>query len=246
MRMVARIATAGVSGLSRFPVMETTIEECLNEKGELVESKIRAALNIEGVTFSSKDNLPVMHFCAEFMKQVRSVVDQMAKKDGSNVRTGATSECDSKCDRRRGKGLFAYVRVDVDFVGDHLRARLGYSNPKNVVGFTELFAKDFAEMCARILNYMAGEFARVAGIKVELVGGENCEDIYEEARQTEDWIARKKEAVKERDALAEKREHCPYRRLGFCSPVQVGCPCLKDGYCVEPRLPPEFDKECRE
>ena len=246
MRMVARIATAGESGLSRFPVMEKTIEECLNEKGELVESKIRSALNIEGVTFSSKDNLPVMHFCAEFMKQVRSVVEQMAKSDGSNVRTGSGKDEDSKCERRMDKGMFAFVRVDVDFVGDHIRARLGYSNPRNVVGCTELFAHDFAEMCARILNFMSKVFARVAGVKVELASGDNCERIFDEAMETEQWIERKKEALRIRDELIEKRKHCPYARLGFCSPVQIGCPCLRDGYCVEPELPAEYQKECRD
>ena len=57
MRITAKIATAGVAGLSRFPVANYTIDECTSPDGRLDPAKTRRALDVEQVQFGSRDDL---------------------------------------------------------------------------------------------------------------------------------------------------------------------------------------------
>ena len=62
MRLTAKIATAGVAGLSRFPVANYTIDECTAPDGRLDPAKTRRALDVEQVQIGSKDDLRVLAY----------------------------------------------------------------------------------------------------------------------------------------------------------------------------------------
>ena len=113
MRIVAKIATAGVAGLSRFPVPNATIEECLTPDGRLDEYKARHALNCDQVQIGSKDDRRVIAFTMEYLKQMRSVVEHLAERVGPDAasvddekgfRTSAATKNDRRCERNMKRG----------------------------------------------------------------------------------------------------------------------------------------------
>ena len=238
MRLTSRIATAGDAGLSRFPVTACTIEEMCNKKGEIDEAKARKALNGEGIT-QSKD---VYALAAEYLKQMRRVIETMAQ-NSSELKAEVKPDhdpfsSDSSCEKRMAKGRYAFVRVDINRLPSKnaCKIRLGYANPRNVVGETENFARDFAVMQARILVYIATEMANV-GTKIILEEGDNCRGIFREA----DWRNRKEQLVKSTRAMNEKRETCPNRKGDLCSPINVKCGCYHDGRCEKAILGAEWE-----
>jgi hypothetical protein len=234
MRITTKIATAGVAGLSRFPVPNATIEECLAPDGSLDESKVRKALDIEQVQIASTDDRRVLAFAMEYLKQTRSVVEHLAKQLGPSeaaaspdgraalgqCRTSAATSGDSRCERNMRKGRYAFVRTDITGCLDGIHVRLTVQNPREVVGNAELFAHEFAVMCARILNYLADE---IANSQIILIPGENCDGIFAEARELD-----------RRCDLRAKRDACPSLRNGYCSPFNPSCPLYHNGKCYEP------------
>ena len=234
MRITSKIATAGVAGLSRFPVPNATIDECLAPDGTLDEGKVRRALDIEQVQIASNDDRRVLAFAMEYLKQTRSVVEHLAANLGPDeasaspdgqaglgqYRTSAATPGDSRCERNMRKGHYAFVRTDITGCRDGIHVRLTVRNPREVVGNAELFAHEFAVMCARILNYLKDE---INTSQIVLLPGENCDNIFDEARQLD------------RDAdLAKKRAACDRLHNGYCSPACPTCPLYHQGKCQEP------------
>lgn len=165
MRITAKIATAGVAGLSRFPVANYTIEECTSPDGRLDPAKTRRALDVEQVQIGSKDDLRVLAFTLEYLTQQRSVVEKMAENmnrdgvaasvtDEKGVRTEATTPGDRRCERNMKRDRVVYVRTDVTGCADSIHVKLSVMNPRVVVGNAEPFAREYAIMCARILIYL--------------------------------------------------------------------------------------------
>lgn len=234
MRIVSKIATAGIAGLSRFPVPSASIEECLAPDGSLDEGKVRKALDIDQVQIASTDDRRVLAFAMEYLKQTRSVVEHLAKQLGpteaeaspdgraalGQCRTSAATPGDSRCERNMRKGRYAFVRTDITGCLDGIHVRLTVQNPREVMGNAELFAHDFAVMCARILNYLADE---IANSQIILIPGENCDNIFAEARDLDRRID-----------LRKKRDACPNLCNGYCSPSNPSCPLYHNGKCKEP------------
>ena len=244
MRITSRITTAGEAGLSRFPVAACSIEEMCNEKGELDESKARKALNVEGITHSKDDDILVYALAAEFLKQLCRVVEGMVKTTQNDaaatlIPDNSTITSDDRCEKRMLKGRYAFVRVDISRLPSKnaCKIRLGYANPRNVIGETENFARDFAVVQARILVYIATEMADT-GTKIILVEGDNCRGVFREA----EWLNRKEQVVKSARAMNEKRETCPNRKGSLCSPINVKCGCYHDGRCAKAILGAEWEK----
>ena len=235
MRIVAKIATAGVSGLSRFPFPNASIDECLTPDGRLDEIKVRKALDCEQVQVASTDDLRVLAFAMEYLKQMASVVKHLAdnlNRDGevaaavsdvdtsANYRTAPATLGDRRCERNMNKGRFAFCRTDITGCADGIHAKLTIQNPRGVVGNAECFARDFAMMCARILLYLR---ENITTTRITLLEGEGASGIYAAA-----------EDMNRRCDLAKLRASCAKCINGYCSPSTPDCPLYHNGKCKEP------------
>lgn len=228
MRITAKIATAGVAGLSRFPVPNATIDECLAPDGRLDESKARAALNVDQIRVASTDTRRTVAFSMEYLKQIRSVVEHLAASLGADAsvddergyRTEAQTAGDRRCERNMRRNRVAYVRTDVTDCLDGIHVKLTVANPRETVGNAECFAHDYAVMCARVLNYLKDN---ITTARIVLIEGEGAAGIYDEARRLD-----------ERCDLRRRREGCANLRNGYCSPCQPDCPLYRNGKCKDP------------
>ena len=243
MRITAKIATAGVAGLSRFPVANYTIDECTAPDGRLDPAKTRRALDVEQVQIGSKDDLRVLAFTLESLTQQRSVVEKMAKnltRDGipasvssvspdgqavldparSNYRTEAATPGDRRCERNMKRDRVAYVRTDVTGCADGIHVKLSVMNPRDTVGNAISFARDYAVMCARILIYLR---EAITTARIVLIEGEGAQGVYADA-----------EAMNRRDDLAKLRASCDRLHNGSCSPCKFDCPLYMNGKCKDP------------
>ncbi|MBO7685249.1 MAG: hypothetical protein J6V72_02625 [Kiritimatiellae bacterium] len=225
MRIVTKIATAGVSGLSRFPAPNATIDECCNADGKLDFAKARKALDCEQITTSDRDDLAVVAFALEYLKQLEGAVRRLSANPANgartmDVRTAPATPEDRRTERNMAKGRHAYVRLDVTNCLDGLHVKLSVQNPHNVVGGALRFARDYAVMCAQILLYLRGA---VTLRKIVLIEGEGASGVFAEAAEIERC----------RD-LRRKRTECPRRVNGYCSPCQPDCPLYENGRCKEP------------
>ena len=230
MRIVAKIATAGVAGLSRFPVPNATIEECLTPDGRLDEYKARHALNCDQVQIGSKDDRRVIAFTMEYLKQMRSVVEHLAERVGPDAasvddekgfRTSAATKNDRRCERNMKRGRHAFCRTDITGCADGIHARLTVQNPREAMGAAENFARDFAVMCARILIYLR---ENITTTHITLIEGDGASGVFADAAELD-----------RRCALQRMRETCPNRVNGrYCSPIRPDCPLYQNGKCKEP------------
>lgn len=232
MRIVAKIASAGTGGVSRFPVLNASIDECLGPDGHLDPALVRKSLDLEQVQFGSKDDLRVMAFAMEYLTLQRSIVERLAaqiEKGGECAATVAdvpthrqepVVPSDQRSERRLNRGRVVYVRTDITGCADGIHAKLSVQNPKGVVGHSESFARDYALMCARMLNYLKDN---IKTSEIVLIEGEGVAGIYDEARNRD-----------REDELSRRRATCHRRILGgFCSPSDPSCPLFKNGRCIE-------------
>ena len=239
MRITTLIATSGKSGLSRFPVAKASLDECKSDNGEgLDESKLRRALSCDGIMFSSKDNLPVLAFGIEFLRQIRSVVERCTADEGP--REPGAEQRERRCQRRMDTGRTAFVRVDVTWTGGHIRVRLGSANPRDVVGSAQVCADIYAEMCSRVLVYMQDVFMDRRKLGIELVEGPGCDGFFDRARKMNDWFDRRDAAKSKVDAANARRRSCGFMVAGFCTPSHPGCRCYRNGRCEPAELPEEL------
>lgn len=215
MRLTTKIATSGISGLSRFPTPRATFDQCLNEQGRLDPIKARHALNCEQIQIGSNDDIPCMAFTFEFLRQMEAVsshFEPKAKLDTKN---------EARCERNLKKGRYAFCRTDITSCLDGIHVKLSIHNPREVVGNTENYARIFGVFCARILLYLKSSITTTT---VHLLEGEGAEGIYEEGQMEE-----------QRAVNARKRKTCPNRKNGcFCSPIDKTCPLYENGKCREP------------
>ena len=231
MRITAKIATAGVAGLSRFPVANYTIDECTAPNGRLDPAKTRRALDVEQVQIGSKDDLRVLAFALVYPTQQRPVVEKMAENmnrdgvaasvtDEKGVRTEAATPGDLRCERNMKRDRVAYVRTDITGCTDGIHVKLSVMNPRVVVGGAESFAREYAIMCARILVYLR---EAITTAKITLLEGEGAQGVYADA-----------EAMNRRDDLAKLRASCDRLHNGSCSPCKFDCPLYRNGKCKDP------------
>lgn len=245
MRITAKIATAGKAGLSRFPVANRTIDECLDEHGRLDIAKALDALNCDQITHSSTDDLRVYAFTLEYLHQQRNVVERMSATLGSDARcvnernqTSPHTECktaaDRSCEKKMMRDRIAYVRTDVYAKDGYILVRIDVQNPKGIVGSVDEFAHDYAVLCARCALYIAnsvkGKHGREA---VRVVAGDGCPNLIEEAMEME----RLEDERRANEADKAKRDACPHRihsgGIDYCSPICPNCKFYEKGKCKE-------------
>lgn len=240
MRITVKIATAGTAGISEFPIPNATVDECKDARGALDEAKVRKALACDGILFSSKDNLSVLAFCLEFLRQLHAVVHNMMKSRGETGDSKTT-----RCSRRMKRGYFAYVRIDARWVSDRVRVTMNVDDPKAVAGNTNEFAELFCEMCARILIYIKEAYDNHGSSELEYIEGKGCEGILEMAREVNAWYIEKERIIREVEECNARRGSCPQRIAGdfcrFCP--EGGCRCFHNGYCKTAVVPPEYEAE---
>lgn len=225
MRLTTKIATSGVSGLSRFPTPRATFDECLGPDGRLDMTKARVALDCEQIQVGSNDDLKCLAFTFEYLRQMRSVANHLDPDNASTkevpLANAPRQSGETRCERNMRKGRYAYCRTDITSCQDGIHVKLSVQNPKEVVGVTENFARMFAIMCARILLYLKDNISTTT---LHLIEGEGAKAIYEEAF-----------AEEEKCALARKRKSCRRLKNGcYCSPIDVSCPLYCNGKCKEP------------
>lgn len=246
MRITAKIATAGVAGMSRFPlVVDATA--CCDEEGRFDEAKARRALAGVGlIQFSSDDDRRVLAFALEYLKQQRAVVRHLAEateakpeaeRTGKEAHDEATTVADRRCERNLARGRVCYVRTDVTARAHDIRIRIDVQNPRGQVGWTEGFARDYAILCARCVNWivdsMAKKYPGFHGFALE--AGPGCPRVFEQAREME-RLSDAREAAQKLNAM---RESCAARRGAYCGKPFAegrGCPCYRNGRCEERSL----------
>ena len=238
MRITTKIASAGDTYLGRFPVLPCTIDELKDESGGVDHGKMLAALKDyrEFITWSNRDDRGVVALAVEFIRQMESTAKGMAADEETDARVECKKSVDFSLERKMDRGRFGFCRIEFDRHGGQLRARVGISNPKGVVGTVKLSCRRFAVYAARVLRYMARELQPEVKLILEGVG--DAADVFEEA----EWIDGKQAARSEVDSANEKRKTCERCVGGYCSPSDPSCRCYAYGKCVEAKLAEVWDK----
>lgn len=241
MRITHKIATAASSALARFPVPKIPADNFTLPDGKLDHDRIRAALNGEEFTHSSSDNEVVYAFALEYIRNLESSLTKLRMNDPPDVgQAKADARASSRCESRMDHGQFAFCRVDIDWKGDGIKVRVNVANPRGVVGETEALACDFAELAARVIDYIARQLT-ARGVKIDLVDGPDVPCLFARAKMMNDWCAECERLKPVIEAMNAKRMNCANRRGQYCTPVRPSCECCKDGRCVPLALPPRPD-----
>lgn len=234
MRLHAKIAVnASGSFMGRFPELPCDIDEMCNDNGGLDIAKVRSALKDydELITWSKDDDSGTIAFAVELMRQLANMTRYLEKNAENDVRTSTETANDRMLERRMNHGKYASCRVDVDRYEGSLRVRIGYANPKEVIGSADNSCRRFAVYVARVINHMAKELG-ASGLNIALVGIGDAADVFEEAVFADAKIDEEYRVGE----LNAKRMEC-FRRVGnYCSPSMPNCPCYKCGKCVAVEL----------
>ena len=228
MRLTMKVAAAGEMYMGRFPHIPVDIAEFKTADDQLDLGKVRAALrNYEDfIQFSSNDNARTIAFTLEFLRQFCSVCNSAAADPESDARVAAEKPIDFSLERKMEREKFGYCRIDVDEHGGAIRARVGISNPKDIVGSVLPCCRRFAVDCERVLLFLQ---EGLKPVEVELAGRGELSDLFDEARWTEEKI-KEKSKIK---AANETRWTCVRRMGEYCSPSDPACLCYSCGKCVE-------------
>lgn len=220
MRLIAKIAAAGSTYLSRFPILPGSIDD-LCDDGKLSQAKVRSVLRDyeEFVQFSSGDDIRVLALAVEFMRQLQNVTRRLEENPESDTRTSAQKPVDRTLCRRIDAGRYGYVRFDIDHFGGRLRVRVSASNPRGVVGAVEADCRRFAVYAARVLLHIARELGPRVG--VQLVGRGELSDVFAEAA-----------IINCQCELDDRRRACTRHVGEYCTPADPACPCYFNGRCV--------------
>ena len=241
MRITHKIATAASSALARFPVPKIPADNFALPGGGLDHDRIRAALKGEEFTHSSSDNEVVYAFALEYIRNLEySFQKLLADERQWHGKSRFDSVVSARCESRMDSGQFAFCRVDIDWKGDGLKVRVNVSNPRDIVGETEALACDFAELAARVLDYIARQLT-ARGVKIELVDGPDVPCLFARAKMMNDWYAECERLQPLIEKMNAKRMNCAHRRGQYCTPSVPCCDCYKDGRCVPLALPPRPD-----
>lgn len=241
MRITHKIATAASSALARFPVPKIPADNFTLPDGKLDHDRIRAALKGEEFTHSSSDNEVVYAFALEYIRNLDTSLTKLRDEDPPKaVPTKADAMASARCEDRMDRGQFAVCRVDIDWKGDGLKVRVNVANPRGVVGEAEALACDFAELAARVLDYIARQLT-VRGVKIELVDGPDVPCLFARAKMMNDWCTECERLQPIIETMNAKRMNCANRRGQYCSPLCPSCECCKNGRCVPLALPPRPD-----
>lgn len=237
MRITAKISSSAGAGLSRFPCLNSKMDDCLDSSGVLDEGKMRRALDCEQITFGSRDTRRVLCFALEYLEQMESVITKLSQelnRDGSQVATVERVESgasvphrvaqtpgDRACERRMKRGRHAYCRTDITDCADGIHVRLSVQNPRDVVGNAEALAREYAVICARVLRYIK---TNIHTAEIHLIEGDGAQGVLSDAAEAD--LACE---------LRARRASCPnLTATGYCSPICPRCALYEKGRCREP------------
>jgi len=231
MRITTRLATAGEAGFLSMPALRHPAEHYAAD-GRLDEGLVRRELDgTPGVQISSDDGRDTLSFAVELLDRMRVAMENhmRASAGTTRVETGPAGQGvplaqRTTAQRRFDKGKLAFVRLDIRRNGQvpGFRVKLSATNPRNVVGRSEEFARIYAQTFADNIVAIADALkAEGSGLVVVMQEGEGCEGVFARARERND-----------RQAARMRHVACPNRMGDYCSPGVPTCELYRDGRCL--------------
>lgn len=227
--------------LSKFPAVEDLDD--VKTDGKIDEVKVRQALKQLSdsgfITWSAGDSRPVCAFAIEFIRQLTHVSRSADLEDENRAHIGPKSKHDETMSRRFDRGVYAFVRIEIDHVSSGIRVRVSFSNKKNIVGDTNFAMRDFAVYLSRIIAYISKDINESAGREiVRYMGVGDASDIFERA----EYARIRSDDLEEVNQANQDRASCSKRWQGeFCSPIQPGCRCFYCGRCIEAKIKSDLE-----
>lgn len=251
MRIKCKIASARFQWMSRFPVFNEKIERDMTDgEGHLDESKARRVLadvtfddGSRPIEFSSSDNKPVIALAVEFLSQMRSISERLARDDSNDVHLEAKpgNSVDKRINERMTKDDILGVFFDFDKFGGLPRCRVRIKGEKLNLKCTSdqqklKSALEFSAFAVRVLRHLKREIENHANGEPRIVLGEIGDyGILKRAAEIDAAEA----AEDELKRRVEGRAMCPQRSAsGYCTPICPDCEfgCYSRGRCVEPKI----------
>lgn len=222
MRITTRLATAGEAGFLSMPALRHSADHYM-AGGKFDQDAVRRDLaNTPGVQISSDDAGDTLSFAAELLDRMkRSMAEHMRRHEETKPAERGPDAHKTAAERRFDKGRTTFVRVDIGRLVTGFRVRISASNPRNVVGrseeFARIYAQAFADNVVAIADALRAEASKTL---VTLQEGEGCEGVFAEARRRNDlWAAKARHVA------------CPNRMGDYCSPGVPACELYRDGRC---------------
>lgn len=224
MRITTRLATAGESGFLSMPAMRHPAEFYAKD-GRIDQALAREDLaNTPGVQIASDDRGDTISFAVELLDRMRRCMHGLMSHN-SDVKYASPKEGEKKTSAQRkfDRGRVTFVRVDIRRSANPsgFRVKLSATNPKEVVGRSEEFARIYAQAFADNIVAIADALSEEQpGIAVVTQEGEGCEGVFAAARKRNDRVA-----------ANMRHENCPNRVNGYCSPCKPDCELYCKGKC---------------
>jgi hypothetical protein len=214
MRITTRLATAGEAGFLSMPALPHPVDHYMAD-GKFDQDAVRRDLaNTPGVQMSSDDAGDTLSFTAELLDRMKcSMANHMRTHSETKPAGHGPDAPKTAAQRRFDKGRLTFVRVDIGRLVTGFRVRLSATNPRNVVGRSEEFARIYAQAFADNIVAIADALQEESRhVNVTLQEGEGCEGVFAEARRRNDLLAAK-----------ARHTSCPCRKAGYCSPSKPEC-----------------------
>jgi hypothetical protein len=228
MRITTRLSTAGEAGFLSMPALRHPAEHYAVD-GRLDEGRVRRELDgTPGVQISSDDGRDTLSFAVELLDRMRVAMERHMQTNSGTTRVDTTGHGTppaqrTTAQRRFDRGKLTFVRLDIRRNGQvpGFRVKLSATNPRNVVGRSEEFARIYAQAFADNVVAIADSLKEESGLVVDMQEGEGCEGVFVRARERNDLQAARLRHVT-----------CPNRTGGYCSPCVPTCALYKDGRCL--------------
>jgi len=213
-RITTKLSTAAAQGFLSMPALREPAAAYTLGARTLDEAKVRKELaNHEGIQMSSDDDRDTLSFAVELLDRMKTAMARHMETDkGTHEVARDDPQPKSAAQRRFDKGRMTFVRVDIRRNdGGGFRVKLAATNPKQIVGSAEEFARIYAQAFADNIQAIADSLAD-EHVPVVLQEGEGCAGVFAEARKRNDlWAAKCRHPT------------CPNRCAGYCSPQVRDC-----------------------
>lgn len=171
--------------------------------------------------------------CAFGAILISSVCDWLDDNDKSDAFGNEGRRIKARIDRRLDRGKVTYCRIVItgavrEWKGELVKvAKVKITTDDKGVVEVQKFEREFAMLIADFVRCYSIRYVE-RGDPPILLSKETVEIMNElHERTLED------EKAERLRKLNGERLFCKNHVNGFCSPVKLGCPCLKDGRCVE-------------
>jgi len=218
-RITTRIFAAGNRSLTRIPLANAAMKDCLDANGKLDPVKAQLAFAVpttaEYAPFvsDSSDDVCVHYAALTFLKCFHDAYAEVVANDAANCDDHAVTRQDAILVKRMDGGKYVFSRMDIKRTREGVRVRLTYANPHEIVGQAIVEARTYTETCAQMWLRIAKQ---IPWLTVEADA-----DILADARV-------KNQAAEDRS----KYGGCERRVNGYCSPCQFDCKFYRNGRCA--------------